>query len=286
MAEEGTEGSASVGGDFFLLKAQGGVKSKKGKASKKSRRVVRDVKDLLARFNSLIERSKNNSKKRIVFIIDDIDKVQDATSIENTFIHAAHLIGQIACPCIFTVPITYTTSSFLRIAALPYTSIHRVPAVELVDKNGKRNEKAFDFMRRVLKLRMPFNPLTDDLLDRVLLNSGGVLIDAMRMLRGVCKAKVIDQAQPVDESLVDSEFQRLIDDYKFVFDRPTLWRKLSNLCRAADKQVIMTDDSLPELLYKMIVIEYRDKQHWFDLHPAARMLYSQNAKLIDDNVRD
>jgi hypothetical protein len=284
--EESTEGAASIGGDLLFLRAKGGVKRKSGKKNKKTRRKVRDTRELLVQFNALVDRSRRSSKKRIVFVVDDIDKVQDAASIENTFIHAAHLVGQISCPCIFTVPITYATSSYLRIAALPYTGIHRVPAVELVDQHGKQNEKAFDFMRKVFKLRMPFNPLPDTLLDKVLRNSGGVLIDAMRMLRGICKGKVLDPNLTIDDAVVDSEFQRLIDDYKFVFDRPVLWQKLSNFCRVVDKQAIMTDDSLPELLYKMIVIEYHQKNLWFDLHPAARKLYEQNAQLIDDSVRE
>ena len=56
------------------------------------------------------------------------------------------------------------------------------------------------------------------------------------------------------------------------------------MSRASDKRVIMTDDSLLELLYKMIVIEYSDKGLWFDVHPAARPLYDQNSHLIDDTV--
>lgn len=282
---ESSEGAASIGGDLLFLKAKGGIKRKSGTKDRRTRRKIRDSRDLLTNFNALIERSRNASRKRIVFVVDDIDKVQDAASIENTFIHAAHFIGQISCPCIFTVPITYATSSYLRIAALPYTGIHRVPAVELVSQNGKANEKAFEFMRKVFKLRMPFNPLSDAILDRVLRNSGGVLIDAMRMLRGICKSKILEPSLVVDDLVADSEFQRLVDDYKFVFDRPALWQKLSNFCKATDRQAIMTDDSLPELLYKMIVIEYHQKSLWFDLHPAARRLYEQNAQLIDDSVR-
>lgn len=43
----------------------------------------------------------------------------------------------------------------------------------------------------------------------------------------------------------------------------------------------MTDDMLPDLLYKMIVIEYRGKGVWFDLHPAVRRIYDQNREVID-----
>jgi hypothetical protein len=283
--EEGSEGEAGLGGEYLVLSAKGKIRRKSSRKTTKSRTVVKDARELMARFNSLIQKVRKTTGSRVVFIGDDIDKVQDASSIENTFIHASHFIGQIDSPCIFTVPITYATSSYLRIAALPYTGIYRVPAVELLDQKGRRNIQAFDFMRKVFNLRMPFNPIQPALFDQVLEYSGGVLIDAMRMLRCICKRAILEPGLVVDEAVIQEEFQRLIDDYKFVFDKPLLWHKLSVMCKAAEKQAIMTDDALPELLYKMIVIEYWDKQLWFDLHPAARALYQAHSKVIDDALR-
>jgi hypothetical protein len=105
------------------------------------------------------------------------------------------------------------------------------------------------------------------------------------MLRCICKRVILEPGLIVDDALVQEEFQRLVDDYKFAFDKPLLWHKLSVMCKATDSQVIMTDDALPELLYKMIVIEYLDKKLWFELHPAARALYRQHSALIDNTSR-
>jgi hypothetical protein len=285
IIEEGTEGEAGIGGDYFVLHARKKIARKSATKKQRTHKVVKDTRELLSGFNNLIQRARKNSGKRVVFVVDDIDKIQDASSIENTFIHSAHFIGQIDCPCIFTVPITYATSSYLRIATLPYTGIYRVPAVELLDSKGNKNEAAFEFMRKVFRLRMPFNPIPPALLDKVLEYSGGALIDAMRMLRGLCKRAILEQITIIDEAAVEEEFQRLVDDYKFVFDKLVLWQKLSKMCKAADKQAIMVDDILTEMLYKMIVIEYWEKKLWFDLHPAARKLYEQNASIIDSVVR-
>jgi len=284
ILEKGSKGRASLGGEILILGAKGEVERKRLTKTKRSYEVVRDIHELVNRFNTLISKARRKSKRRVVFVVDDIDKVQDPSSIENTFIHASHILCAIDCPCIFTVPITYSTSPYLRIAALPYHGIYRVPAVDLRDENGKRNDYAFQFMQRVFELRMPFNPAPKELLQVVLVMSGGVLIDAMRMLRGICKRKILNPALSVDEQMVDGEFQQLVDDYKFVFNTPQLWRKLSILCRAKDTKAYVTDDMLPELLYKMIVIEYRQKYIWFDLHPAARRLYEQNADVIEKAI--
>jgi hypothetical protein len=83
------------------------------------------------------------------------------------------------------------------------------------------------------------------------------------------------------QAAVEEEFQHLVDDYQFVFDKPALLQKLAKMCKSSDKQAIV-DETITEMLYKMIVIEYREKKLWFDLHPAARRLYEQNAHIIDN----
>lgn len=286
IIEEGSEGSAGVGGKYILISGNAQVSKKHGKRTQRKRAVVKNKMELVEAFNDLVARARKKCKKRLVFVVDDIDKVQNAGSIESTFIHSAQLIGDITCPCVFTVPITYATSTYLRIATLPYTGLYRVPAVPLTDAYGKKNDDAHDFMRDVFARRMPFNPLTQEQLDRVFDYSGGVLVDAMRMLRGVCKDAVLGGADTVKDDVIEKHFQDLVDDYKFLFDTPELWAKLSRFSKAKDRTIFVTDDAIPDLLYKMIVIEYRESSMWFDLHPAARRLYEQNMEAIDKRTQE
>lgn len=279
--EEASEGLVTLGGQLPILKARTGIHRKQIKRTATRIKVKKDIGTLLDSFNDLIAETRKATSKRPVFIVDDIDKIQNLPSVENTFIHSSHLINSIDAPCIFTVPITYATSSLLRIASLPYSNIYRVPAVELVDEENVRNDNAFAFLRQVFALRMPFNPIPMELLEVILRYSGGVLVDAMRMVRGVCKRCILDSRLEVSLATVEEEFQQLVDDYQFVFDSLVYWEKLAEFCTAANKAIIKTDDLLPELLYKMIVIEYREKKLWFDLHPAARRLYEQNSEIIN-----
>jgi len=280
LLEEGVDSSAGVGGDLIIVKAKGEILHRHLKTIRKSRKTVKDSGELLDRFNALVEKSRKTSGRRAVFLVDDIDKIPDSSSIEGTFIHSSHLVAQIASPCVFTVPIHYATSSFLRSSDLGYVS-HRVPAVEIEDGNGKRNDEGFEFMREVCARRMPFNPIPAELLDAVLKLSGGVLIDAMRLLRDICKEAILSQDLKVDQGTVDEQFQKLVDSYTYVLDSPALWQRLAFFAKATDKRVFKTDTLLPELLHKTIVIEYWHKALWFDLHPAARKLYLQNSDVID-----
>lgn len=280
-SEEGTEGKALVGGKFVVIEASGGVRTKRTKSTKKTSRAEKSISDLIERFNNCLEKVERSAKRRVVFVVDDIDKVQDAGSINSTFIHASHIIGAINCPCIFTVPITYATSNFVRIAGLPYNGIHRVPAVDLFDDKKARNKSAQEFMKRVFSLRMPYNPIPDELLERVLDHSGGVLIDAMRMLRGICKRTIMAPTLTVDDALVEEEFQLLVDDYQFVIDSRPLWQAVADMAKSQARKTLVADGLLPDLLYKMIFIEYRNKKAWFELHPAARRLYEQNREFFE-----
>lgn len=279
VIEEKSGGKAGIGGNYILLSTSGTISHDKARSTKRTRKVEKGIGQLLDRFNAFVEKTQRSAQKRIVFVVDDIDKVQDAASINSTFINASHVIGSLNCACIFTVPITYATSNFVRIAGLPYNGIHRVPGVDLFDEKGNRNTEAVRFMKQVFELRMPFNPLSPELLEQVLDSSGGVLIDAMRMLRGIVKGAILDPGTTISKQIVEDEFQHLVDDYQFVVDRPPLWDALSALCGGSQRSLV-GDGILPELLYKMIAIEYRQKRTWFAAHPAARRLYEQNADFV------
>jgi len=89
VVEEGVGGEAGVGGELIVVRARGSIKHAKNTKVTRQRKTVRDTRELLQRFNLLVAKATKISKKKPVFIVDDIDKVQDASSIENTFIHAA-----------------------------------------------------------------------------------------------------------------------------------------------------------------------------------------------------
>jgi hypothetical protein len=277
--EESSGGKASVGGNYLVIGASGEIAHSHTKSTKKTNTLERSITELLGAFNSFIEKMERSSKRKVLFVVDDIDKVQNVDSINSTFIHSSHIIGQLQCACIFTVPITYATSNYVRIAGLPYNGIHRVPAIDLFDEKGSRNLEAQQFMRHVFNLRMPYSPLSQELVDQVLDNSGGVLIDAMRMLRGLCKSAIISSGFVANESAVEQEFQHLVDDYQFVIDSRALWDALAEMCSQGTKRGAIGEGLLPDLLHKMIAIEYKGKRSWFAPHPAARRLYQQNSEV-------
>jgi hypothetical protein len=278
VTEQSRDGSASIGGNYLIASAKGSVKQSKTTTVTQTTTTERGIRDLVNRFNDLVEKAETKGDTRLVFVVDDIDKVQDVESVNATFIHSSHIIGALECACIFTVPITYATSNFVRLAGLPYNGIYRVPAVDLFDQQGQRNHEAQQFMRDVFRLRMPYNPVPSDILDDVLDKSGGVLIDAMRMLRGICKKRIMDSSIEIGAKVVDEQFQQLVDDYQFVIDTQQLWQAVITIANSKSKGG-MTDGLLPELLYKMIAIEYRRERAWFDLHPAVKRLYEQNPEV-------
>ncbi len=186
--QEGDEGSAFIGGDIKILEAKKGVRHSKNRAVVKTRQTNRDMESLIDLFNSLIHSIRKHTGRKIVFIVDDIDKIQNMDSIQHAFIHSAHVVNRIDAPCVFTVPITYATSSIVRIGALPYGEIYRVPAVEVIQMNGQQNTVAFAFMREVLKRRMSSNPIPPSMLDDIIKCSGGVIVDALRVARIFAKS--------------------------------------------------------------------------------------------------
>ncbi|MGA2352361.1 MAG: hypothetical protein ABSF70_18140 [Terracidiphilus sp.] len=272
---ESRGGSVSVGGNLPLIGAKGSIQTGRDTKRTKTHKVIKNKPELLDAFNRIIQKAKEKNGAQIVFIVDDIDKIQDTVSVEGTFVSSAHTLGLIDAPCVFTVPYTYATSSFNRLASLPYTSIHRVPAVAINSRSGLQQLDNCEFMSQVLKRRLTVNPFSDEEIQRIIDYSGGVIVDALRLARGVLKQIVLGDEHKVAE-LIEDEFQKIADEYRYQFDKPILWRKLQKFCEAVDPALFLTDETTLDLVCKMIVIEYRDRTTWHSVHPAVRRLYEQN----------
>lgn len=277
---ESIGGESGINANAYFVKAAGGIKSSRDKKITKTSTVVKQKKDLIAAFNELIQEFIKTAKKHPVFIVDDIDKIQNLSSIEATFIHSAQLLGNIDAPCVFTVPFTYATSSFIRMASLPYENIHRVPAVAVLSQNGSVNSSERDLLISLLRKRIKVDFFDADDLARIVEYSGGVIVDALRLARGVAKQRILHPASAIEE-LIESEFQKIADEYIYQLDKPILWQKVQKYCQTNDSTLFLTDDATVDLVCKMIVIEYREKTTWHRVHPAVKRLYEQNKDHVD-----
>jgi hypothetical protein len=218
---EGSGGESGIDANVYVVRAKFGINSKRQKVQNTTKTVIKQKKDLIAAFNELLRDFKKAAKKQPVFIVDDIDKIQNLASVEATFINSAQLIGNIEAPCVFTVPFTYATSSFIRLSSLPYESIHRVPAIAVLDIEGNICQEEAEFLLQLLKRRITVAGLEDAHLERIVQHSGGVIVDALRMTRGVLKHKWLQPSKKIEE-LIENEFQKIVDEYIYQIDKPTL----------------------------------------------------------------
>ena len=277
---ESVGGDASLRASFYFVTAGGGIKSSRDLRKTATETVVKKKADLVQAFNEVVAEANKVTERQAVFIVDDIDKIQDADSVETTFISSAQLLGSLDAPCVFTVPYTYATSSLIRIASLPYQNIHRVPAIGIVDERGASVTEQLSFLVELMQRRIKIDIFSVQQLKRIGEDSGGVIVDALRLARGVTKQKILSADSTVDD-LIESEMQKLVDEYRYQLDAPILWQKIQKFCTTNDAQMFLIDELTIDMLCKMIVIEYRQQKIWYNIHPAVRKLYEQNKDYLD-----
>lgn len=280
---ESKSGEAGLNASLYVVRAGGSIKSSRDLKRSSTETVVKQKRDLVQAFNEVVSEANAVMKRQAVFIVDDIDKIQDADSVETTFISSAQLLGDLDAPCVFTVPYTYATSSLIRIASLPYQNIHRVPAIGIVDERGALVTEQLDFLVELLKKRIKIEIFSDQQLSRIGEYSGGVIVDALRLARGVAKHKILYPDETI-EGLIEIEMQKLVDEYRYQLDAPILWQKIKKFCTTNDTQMFLIDELTIDMLCKMIVIEYRHQKIWYNIHPAVRKLYEQNKDYLDTHL--
>ena len=92
ITEKGVDGTAGIGGSYFVASAKGTIKHSRPTTVKQTTKTESSIRDLVNRFNEVVEKAEKKGGTRLVFVVDDIDKVQDVESVNATFIHSSQFI--------------------------------------------------------------------------------------------------------------------------------------------------------------------------------------------------
>ena len=103
--EEKRAGKAGIGGSLVVVEAKGELLSEKGTKTEKIWEQEPDINDLIFSLNRLIKNIQEETKKELIIIIDDIDKL-DLADAEGLFLKYSRSMTTPDCKIIYTVPIS------------------------------------------------------------------------------------------------------------------------------------------------------------------------------------
>lgn len=225
------------------------------------------ISDLIQRLNWLIVDVEDKTKKKLVVIVDDLDKLTRVEQAEEFFYKNYELLSQPSCFVIYTFPIPLTFNPYFENVRPAFDDAIILPQLPVINRDGSRNETNLGFYRSVVRKRMEDHLIDDAVLDEAIISTGklsefvSIMRDAtIKAYRNKRDKIVIEDVESALEKLRRTYDRTLTEAHK----RRALAIHESKEARDLDK-----DDGISrELLFSLAAVEYEDENgRWCDVDP-------------------
>lgn len=257
---------AGLGGDFKIAKAKGELYTEKGTKIEEIREEESNINELLSPLNQLIAAIQEDQKKDIIIIIDDIDKL-DLADAEELFLRHSRSLTIPNCKIIYTIPISLLYSVHYHQFESFYHSTHLLPISKVRKKNGSPNDDGIKKIKDILALRLSPHLFESDILEKIIMASGGVIRDAIKILQRCCLICVTEGKATIDEDVARESITAVKNEFLRQIPKE-LYRKLIEVKNCPTK-IPDIDQELQKLLYCLGTLEYNNDDTWYDVHPLA-----------------
>lgn len=259
----------------------------------------KNVGDLIEKINLLAAEINVACKKDIVVIIDDLDKLDLRTAQEIYEKHIKALI-QLKLSIVFTIPASFihTNSHFkLNIANEINDKTVIMPIAQLFKRGESRQEnlapdlKTMAILEELINKRIAPELIEPEVIRKIIIYSGGVLREIILIARECCRVclrQIRKQSNSLKQGgnqpniIIDIKIWAEVINKRSVEFDATIGQKDYEILKKNYINNRPDDPSEPrfwDLLHSLYVLEYRDSQLWYNVHPIVANLLEQ--KLLD-----
>ena len=218
--------------------------------------------ELIDKINILIANIESNEKKKVLILIDDLDKPQ-LEQAKEIFYNNQTAITQPACYIVYTVPISiFFAQEFTAIRDSKFF----LPNVKLHHKNDRnsKDDEGYGLMKQFVFNRMKEDLIEDDALELAITMGAGVFRETTRIMQIAADSatenegnKIIKEDVRKAEREIRSDFRRILTSEDYV--------TLKEICKDNDIHGI---EKIAHLLHNLSVLEYMNDETWCDIHPT------------------
>ncbi|NQE52821.1 hypothetical protein C5S29_04440 [ANME-1 cluster archaeon GoMg3.2] len=231
------------------------------------------ISDLIQKLNWLTMEVETKSSKRIVVIVDDLDKLTRVEQAEEFFYKNYGLLIQPKCFVIYTFPIPLTFNPYYENVRPAFDDDIILPQLPVKSKDGKRlNEENINFYKEIVEKRMDLGLIEENALEEAIVSTGKTseFISVMR-------DAAIKAYRNENEKITKEEVGKALEKLRRTYDRTLTEAHKKRLLEIYDKKEARdenTSDSISrDLLFSLTAVEYEDEEgRWCDINPLLMPL--------------
>ncbi len=286
-AEAGTKGGIPV-----LMEFLANIKSKL-KVNSETRRQISiefasKISELVAKINELQSYIESGSGKQVLVIIDDLDKLDlgvaeiiFSKNIQSLLDPNLRIIYTLPIATLREVSITASIDTYIKkIYMMPVTKFFSKADVRKPDRLPDRD--CLNVFLEILERRLPLNSIDPDTEQQIILLSGGVLRELIRIVDRCCdrvklelRGQIRQQQWDAPEVKIDRRIlDTVITDLRL--ERAEVLGQIDFTMLLAIYNDFQPQDTenqrFLDLLHGLYILEYRNSKLWYDLNPIVRDL--------------
>ena len=264
ISEEETSIAATIEGGLrtFFLSVLARIR-----AEDTTRKMIREIieprlSDLIDKINLIIANIESNEKKKVLVLIDDLDKPR-LEQAKEIFYNSQTAITQPICHIVYTVPISiYFTKEFTAIRESRFF----LPNVKLHSKNDRnsKDEEGYGLMRQFIFNRMKAELIQTDALDLAITMGAGVFRETARIMQIAADSAIENDRDQIIEEDVKRAEREIRSDFRRILKTED-YTTLKEICKDNDIHGI---EKIGRLLHNLSVLEYMNDETWCDIHPT------------------
>ena len=264
--------NASLKGDpIFKQRLQEGLKGHTAKIVKDAHRFCQDTVSFIRK------KSKDNDKK-VVLLVDSVEQIRGIgidgsvevhQSVQNLF------LGHVTSLQIPMLHIVYTIPPYLPALVpglgrqLGGAMLCTLPSIHVKNKDNTIDQMGLDIMQEVITKRYPqwrifFNP---EQINCLAIASGGDLRDFFRLLRA---ALAKTKTQPVTDAVIEQSLNHLRREMMPIASDDKKWLQDISHNKDVNLETITQQPNLARFFDTKLVLNYRDGDDWYDIHPLLK----------------
>ena len=266
-----TEG-AEIGAELNLLVAK--LSSKLG-TEDTTRDIVREkvshrISDLLESVDILSREVEKSTGRRVLMIVEDLDKTDLQTAKELFYQHARSLLAPPVC-IIYTFPTALRHDNDFMQIQMNFPNTQVLPNLKVESRDGAPDPEGMACVREILTRRVEDDLFSEEGLTDLIGLSSGIPRELVALARQACLEARIKQKPRVEPDDVARAARRKRMDYQVLLTE----RQLGLLRKVHDDKRVENDEEHGALLHNLSALEYRNHEVWHDVHPLVVPLLTQ-----------
>lgn len=251
----------------------------------------RKITDLIARINEIAATISSTTSKEIIVIIDDLDKLELGV-VNEVYKDNIKALCSPAFHIIYTIPIAALRDKFLKpiIETETNNQIVTMPVLKLFSKGDSHQtgavpkDQVINLFTGILDKRIPEELIARDIKNKLIVYSGGVLRELIRITNECCRICLRkirrDQDVIINDEILEEAINKLRNDYVLPLGRKDyeILEVIYNKYKPDDPKQY----EFLELLHGLQILEYRNNEIWYDVHPII-VKFLENEGLTNGN---